>query len=85
MAITRLSKPSKVDAFTEAAPDAGSARKLRGRKAPLALTLPPDLITAMDAIAAEEDRSRAKMIELVLRRFVEERSGGKSSARRPAA
>jgi len=34
--------------------------------------LPPDLIKAVDAIAAKEDRSRAKMIELLLRRGVEE-------------
>jgi hypothetical protein len=73
MAITRPSKRTKVEAFMAAAPDAQPARKLRGRKQPLALTLPPDLIAAVDAIAAEEDRSRAKMIEIALRRFVQER------------
>jgi hypothetical protein len=80
MAITKLSRQSKVDAFTAAAPDARPVRKLRGRKAPIALTLPPDLIEAVDAIAVEEDRSRAKMIELLLRRGVEERATRKTAA-----
>ena len=80
MAITKLSKQSKLDAFAAAAPDARPERKLRGRKMPLALTLPPDLIDAIDAIAAAEDRSRAKMIELVLRWYVEERAARKTAA-----
>jgi len=80
MAITRPSKQSKVEAFTAAAPDARPAPKLRGRKLPLTLTLPPDLIEAMDAIAAREDRSRAKMIEIALRRFVQENATQRSAA-----
>lgn len=75
MAITARPKRSKLDEFTAAAPDARPVRKLRGRKQPLALTLPPDLIEAVDAIAAEEDRSRAKMIEIALRRFVQDHHG----------
>jgi hypothetical protein len=82
MTITPRPKPkqSKADAFEAGAPDARPARKLRGRKAPLALTLPPDLIEAVDAIAVEEDRSRAKMIELLLRRGVEEHAARKRAA-----
>jgi metal-responsive CopG/Arc/MetJ family transcriptional regulator len=36
----------------------------------MALSLPPDLVTEVDAIAEEESRSRAKMIEVILRDFV---------------
>jgi metal-responsive CopG/Arc/MetJ family transcriptional regulator len=31
---------------------------------------PPDLIVEIDAIAAEESRSRARMIEIGMRQFV---------------
>ena len=79
MAITRPSKQSKVDAFTAAAPDAQQARKLRGRRAPITLTLPPDLIEALDVVAAEEERSRAKMIELLLRGALEGRAARKAA------
>ena len=79
MAITRPAK-SKVEAFVEAAPDARPGRTMRGNKRPLAFTLPPDLIDAVDAIAAEEDRSRAKMIEIILRRFVQEHVAGRRTA-----
>jgi hypothetical protein len=51
MAITRPAK-TKVEAFVEAAPDARPERTMRGNKRPLAFTLPPDLIDAVDAIAA---------------------------------
>jgi hypothetical protein len=57
----------KAEAFTAEAPDAKPAYKLRGKKQPLALNLPPDLIEAVDAAAAKEDRSRSKMIELLVR------------------
>ena len=69
MAITRPAK-SKVETFVKAAPDARPERIMRGNKRPLSFTLPPDLIDAVDALAAEEERSRAKMIEIILRRFV---------------
>jgi hypothetical protein len=80
MAITKVAKRSKVEAFEEAAPDAKPIRSLRGRRAPITLTLPPDLIDAVDAIAAEEERSRAKMIELALRGFVQERMARRTAA-----
>jgi hypothetical protein len=70
MAITQPSKRSKADAFAAEAPDAKPAPKLRGKRQPLAFTLPPDLIVEIDAIAAEESRSRAKMIEVAMRQFV---------------
>ena len=62
MAITKL-KPSKAaEAFTAEAPDARPEPKLRGKKRLLAITLPPDLIEALDVAAetvpvqGEEDR-----------------------------
>jgi metal-responsive CopG/Arc/MetJ family transcriptional regulator len=47
------------------------APKLRGRRQPIALTLPPDLVAEIDAVAAAEDRSRVKMIEIACRQYVQ--------------
>jgi hypothetical protein len=80
MAITQPSKRSKADAFAAEAPDARPAPKLRGKRQPLTFTLPPELIARIDAIAAEEERSRAKMIELALRGFVQERTARQAAA-----
>jgi Ribbon-helix-helix protein, copG family len=66
MAITLPAKRSKLDAFAQAAPDAKPERKLRGRKAPITLTLPPELIARLDAAAARNRRSRASMMEILL-------------------
>ncbi len=66
MTITSPAKRSKLDAFAEAAPDAKPERKLRGRKAPITLTLPPDLIARVDAAAGRHRRSRAQMMEIAL-------------------
>jgi ribosomal protein S27AE len=38
---------------------------------PLSLTLPPELVAEVDAIAEAEDRSRAKTIEIAVRQFVQ--------------
>jgi hypothetical protein len=54
--------------------------KLRGRGTLIALMLPPVLIDAADVVAAEEDRARAKMIEIILRRGVEELAARKNAA-----
>jgi hypothetical protein len=51
-----------MDAATEA-----RNPKLRGRRQPIALALPPELVAEVDVVAAAEDRSRAKMIELLLK------------------
>jgi metal-responsive CopG/Arc/MetJ family transcriptional regulator len=45
--------------------------KLRGERFPLSLTLPPELVAEVDAIAKAEDRSRAKTIEIAVRQFVQ--------------
>jgi hypothetical protein len=70
MAITQPSKRSKADAFAAGAPDAKPAPKLRGKRQTITFGLPPDLIAEIDAIAAEESRSRARMIEIGMRQFV---------------
>jgi len=71
MAITQPVKRSNLDAFSELAPDARPARKLRGRKAPITLTLPPDLIVRFDEAAARQDRSRAAMLAIVIREWLD--------------
>jgi hypothetical protein len=45
----------------------GRPPKLRGRRQAVAITLPPELVAEVDDRAAREERSRAKMIELLLR------------------
>ena len=45
--------------------------KLRGQRQPLAITLPPDLVAEIDAIAAQESRSRTRLIEVVMRAYVQ--------------
>ena len=71
MAITRPAKRTQVEEFAEAAQKPTTTAKLRGRKRLLTLTLPPDLVETVDAIAAEEERSRAKIIEFALRQYVQ--------------
>jgi hypothetical protein len=46
------------EAFTAEVLDAKREYKLRGRKQPLALNLPPDLIAQVDAVAEREERRR---------------------------
>ena len=69
MSIPKLKPTARkaAEAFTAEAPDAKREYKLRGRKQPLALNLPPDLIAQVDAVAGREERSRSKMIEMLIR------------------
>jgi hypothetical protein len=60
MAMKQPARKNKVDVFNTAAPDAGPARKLHGRKASIAMTLPPNQIDGADAIRAAEDRARSR-------------------------
>ena len=78
MAITQP-KQRKAEAFLSGAPDAKPAPKLRGKLKPFSLSLPPELVEQLDVIAAEESRSRAKLIEVVMRDFVRERMRGKAA------
>jgi hypothetical protein len=41
--------------------------KLRGRLIQTSIGLPPDLMAEIDALAEQDQRSRAKMIEMLLR------------------
>lgn len=56
------------------------AVKLRGERFPLSLTLPPELVAEIDAIAKAEDRSRAKVIEIGMRQFVQSYQRGRAAA-----
>ena len=47
------------------------AVKLRARRRPIALTLPPELVDEIDAVAAKESRTRVMMIEVFLRQSVQ--------------
>ena len=80
MAITQPSKRSKADDFAAGAPDAKATPKLRGHRQPIAFTLPPEIIAGIDAVAAEEDRSRAKMIEIILRQYLQTRGARREAA-----
>jgi hypothetical protein len=72
MAITKLRPGSVAEAFTSEAPDAKpTGPKLRGRRQPIALALPPELIVELDAMASAQERSRAKMLEILLRGALE--------------
>ncbi len=71
MAITK--RPSEAERFFAGAPDAKPTPKLVGKRRPLTFTLPPDLVERIDAVASEERRSRAKMIEIALEDFLERR------------
>ena len=56
MAITKQPKASRSEAFTAEAPDAKPMPKLRGRRQPIALALPPGLLRTIDEFAAQERR-----------------------------
>jgi predicted transcriptional regulator len=43
----------------------------------VALTLPPELVTQLDEIAAAEERSRVKVIEFACREYVQRADGGR--------
>jgi hypothetical protein len=68
MAITKIAK-GKAQAFEAAAPDARPVRAMRGHKRPLAITLPPELVTEYDELAQLETRSRVRMMEHALREW----------------
>lgn len=79
MAITRQPKTSRSEAFTAEAPDAKPVPKLRGRRQPIALALPPDLLRTIDEFAAQERRSRANLIEIILDNWVRAQRANKAA------
>jgi hypothetical protein len=85
MAITQPASRSKSDEFASSASDAQPRRLMRGRKQLISLTLPPELLEEVDAMAAAEDRSRAWMItDLVRAGMAVRRDEGTPSRRRAA-
>jgi len=66
MAITQPKQPAKAETFTDKAPDAKPTYRFKGKRRPIAMTLPPEIVDGMARVAARRDHSRAK-IEIVLR------------------
>src|SRR5689334_19255418 len=58
--------------------------KLRGRRQPIPLTLPPALVTELDRLATAELRSRGMTIELLVREALAARSRRRARAERLA-
>lgn len=72
MAITRPVKPKTVEAFISGAPDA-PARKgvIKGKKEQITLTLAPEMLVKVDALAQRMGQSRAAVINLAIFRLLE--------------
>jgi Ribbon-helix-helix protein, copG family len=69
MAIT---KPQGPDEFVAAAPDAPVRKGVRrGKKEQITLTLTPDMLEKVDALAHRMGQSRAAVINLAIFRLVE--------------
>ena len=51
------------------------SRAPRVGRLPITFTLPPEIIAGIDDVATGEGRSRNKMIEIILRRFLQMRQG----------
>ncbi len=70
MAIVKPLQRKSVDAFISGAPDAASAveRKgvVKGRKQQISLTIKPELLDRVDAVAGRMGQSRAAIINLAL-------------------
>lgn len=80
MSLTRKVKPEVAASFIAAAPDAGAvapaaaapaAETERVKKTAISLTLRPELLAAVDAIAAKRGISRAAAISTAVSRYVE--------------
>ena len=52
--------------------------KLRGRRRPIPLALPPELVAELDRLAAAELRSRGMLIEVLIREALAVRRGDRS-------
>ena len=69
MAITRP-KPKDISEFIAGAPDAKRKGVKKGRKEQISLTLDPDLLDQLDAIAKGAGMSRAALISLAINQLV---------------
>ena len=71
MAITKP-KPKTVDEFVDAAPDAPARKGVkRGKKEQITLTLAPEMLLRVDALAKRMGQSRAAVINLAIFRLTE--------------
>jgi len=74
MSITKrpqASKPPTVEAFINGAPDAPARQAGRQNKKQIAITIAPDLLAAIDAVATRKGLSRAATISLACSDLVE--------------
>jgi hypothetical protein len=73
MAITRpKTKTAKAEAFISGAPDAEKPRGVRkGNRQQISLTIAPDLLLKVDALAAKLGQSRAAVINMAIYRAIE--------------
>jgi hypothetical protein len=67
------SADAAVDAFISGAPDAPKPRRgvIKGKRQQITLTIPPNLLQKVDAMAAELGQSRAAVINMAIYRAVE--------------
>jgi hypothetical protein len=71
MAITKP-KPKTLDEFVAGAPDAPVKKGVRrGKKEQITLTLSPEMLEKVDALARRMGQSRAAVINLAIFRLVE--------------
>ena len=71
MAITKP-KPKTPDDFVSGAPDAPARKGVRrGKKEQITLTLSPEMLEKVDALAKRMGQSRAAIINLAMFRLVE--------------
>jgi hypothetical protein len=70
MAITRP-KPKTIAEFVAGAPDAPRKGVRKGRKEQISLTIGPDLLEKLDAIAKNAQQSRAALINLAIFRLIQ--------------
>ena len=73
MAITRK-PPTSVEEFVSAAPDGGRKGVIKGKKEQITLTITPELLAKVDAVAKKFGQSRAAIINLAIYRLVEQES-----------
>ena len=61
-----------IEAFIGKAPDASRKGVIRGKKEQITLTIAPDLLAKVDAIASRMGQSRAALINLAIYRLTEQ-------------
>ena len=81
MAITKPIAPRSIDAFIDAAPDAGAASKthakrtMKGKQVQFSHTMPPDLLEALDAFVEANKHivpKRAPAINIAVRQMLKQ-------------